>query len=186
VLEMTRGNPLPVVLLVALSGSGCFGGGSVSPQAVNPLPVSPSGRLSVVVTLRAGITPTKIGAGTTPSTTKHRYSLTCGPPGGTMPNPAAACKAVVDYIAHRGRSATCIGDLSLLPSSSAMITGTFDRRPFKLALSAYSWCGQPKPVMQDFWTLSTFPCSTLVLRTGGGKSYASWAKATGCQAARNA
>lgn len=104
-----------------------------------------------------------------------------------MPNPVAACKAVVDYIAHRGRSASCIGDLSLLPSSSALITGTFDRRPFKLALSAYSWCGQPKPVMRDFWILSTFPCSTIVLHEGQGRrSYAAWAKATGCQASRTA
>jgi hypothetical protein len=141
----------------------------------------------VVVSLRAAITPTKIGAGTASRTAKRRYSLMCGPAGGTMPNPVAACEAVVDYIAHRGRSATCIGDLSLLPGSGAMITGTFDRRPFKLSLSAYSWCGQQRSVMRDFWILSTFPCSTIVLHEGQGSlSYASWAKATGCQASRAA
>jgi hypothetical protein len=64
--------------------------------------------------------------------------------------------------------------------STAAISGTFAGRLFKLRLSAgSSWCGQSRPLLRDFWVLSTFPCSNLVLRSGG-RDFSKWARATGC------
>ncbi len=106
------------------------------------------------------------------------YTLTCGPAGGTAPNPRAACRAIGDYLKRRGQMDGCAGVLTP-PGPTTVITGTFAHRPFHLRLAAgYSWCGQPRPILRDLWVLSAFPCSTLVLRTGG--RYPAWPRATGC------
>jgi hypothetical protein len=107
-----------------------------------------------------------------------RYSLTCGPAGGSAPNPQAACHAIADYLRRRDRVGGCAGVL-LGHGSTAQISGMYAHRRFHLSLTAgYSWCGQPRPILRDYWVLSTFPCSTLVLRTGG--NYPHWPRATGC------
>ena len=74
------GRPLLALIVIALVAPACLGSES-----------QPSGRVSVVVTL---------GAGTSHPAT-HRYTLRCGPTGGTMPGPDAACGALADYWKHR-------------------------------------------------------------------------------------
>jgi hypothetical protein len=141
---------------------------------------APTSRLRIVVRLLPG----RCGSGEVDGPCRdaapsvHRYSLTCGPAGGTAPNPKAACRAIADYLSRRDQMSACAGVL-LGHGSTAQISGTYAGRPFQLRLTAgYSWCGQPRPILRDFWVLSTFPCSTLVLRTGG--NYPRWPRATGC------
>jgi hypothetical protein len=163
------------LVLVACSRSGvagCAGGGSTSP--------APTGRLQIAVRLGLGrlsvrrAEPSLRGA----TATVRHYTLTCDPAGGSDPNPRAACRAIGDYVKRRGQAAGCIGGLAG-PGSTAAIAGMYAHRPFHLKLeSGYSWCAQPPALLRDCWVLSTFPCSTLVLREGG--SYPRWPRATGC------
>jgi hypothetical protein len=95
-----------------------------------------------------------------------------------MPNPPAACRAIGDYLGRRHQAGGCIGS-DAGPGSSAVISGTYARRPFRLKLAAgSSWCGQPPALLRDYWVLSTFPCSTPVVRSGGRSP--TWPRATGC------
>ena len=56
--------------------------------------------LSVIVTLDSG----------TNHSAPQRYALRCGPAGGTMPGPDAACGALADYVKHRSDPARmCTG-----------------------------------------------------------------------------
>jgi hypothetical protein len=165
------GIPIGLVLSACLGGGG--GHATTAPSSAAREAIPAASRLRIV---------SKLGLGT-PSLVTHRYTLTCGPPGGTMPDPAAACSAIADYL-HRGKPTGCAG-LLVLPeaiSAFAAITGDFEHRRFKLRLSTASWCGVPRPVMRDFWILSTFPCTTVVTHTGGAKTYADWARASGCRA----
>jgi hypothetical protein len=110
--------------------------------------------------------------------TVRRYALTCDPAGGTDPNPTAACRAIGDYVKRRDQAGGCIGVLAG-PGSTAVIAGTYAHRRFRLRLvSGFSWCGRPLALLRDFWVLSTFPCSTVVVREGG--RYPAWPRATGC------
>ena len=161
-----------LVALFAVGVAGCGGGQSTS--------LTPTGRLQIAVRLWPRGCPfgalAKDCGNAAP--TARRYTLTCDPAGGSVPNPRAACRAIGDYLARRHRLGGCIGGMTG-PGSTAVISGTYARRPFHLSLeSGDSWCGQPPAVMRDYWVLSTFPCSTLVLRTGG--RYPAWPRATGC------
>ena len=128
--------------LTALAAPACLGSAS-----------HPSGRLSVSVTLGSSTT----SAGT------HRYTLTCGPAGGTMPDRSAACSALADYLRHRddpGRM--CTGPVPEAPK--AIVAGRFDGHHLRLEITPGSWCGVSDSLMHDYWVLSTFPCSTVVFR----------------------
>lgn len=179
------GRPTPVkhLLLAAVFAVGMAGcaGGAPPPAPVTTVasPV-PAGRLQIAVQLLPRTCPfgavSKHCPNATP--TRHLYTLTCGPAGGTAPNPRAACRAIGDYLRRRGRLGACVGVLAP-PGPTTVIAGTFAHRPFHLRLTAgYSWCGQPPALLRDYWVLSTFPCSTLVLRSGG--RYPAWPRATGC------
>ena len=118
--------------------------------------------------------------------TAHRDSLTCGPAGGTMPNPRAACDAIDDLVTHHRKAIVCLGPFPQGGGrgATAAIVGTFAGRPFRLVLTPESWCGQPIPVMRDYWILSTFPCSTRVdyLANEFTTPYADWPRVSGCDA----
>jgi len=168
----SRVRHLLLVALFAVGVAGCSGGHSASP--------TPTGRLQIAVRLWPRTCPfgalSRGCAGAT-ATVRH-YTLTCDPAGGSDPNPTAACRALGDYVKRRHHAGGCIGVLAR-PGSTAVIAGTYAHRPFRLKLgSGYSWCGQPPALLRDFWVLSTFPCSTLVLREGG--SSPRWPTATGC------
>jgi hypothetical protein len=161
------------LLLVALFAvAGCGGGQPTTP--------TPTGRLQIAVRLWPRACPFGALARACENATPgvHRYTLTCDPAGGSDPNPRAACRAIADYLTQRRHAGGCIAGLAG-PGSTAVIAGTYAHRPFQLRLaSGYSWCGQPPALLHDFWVLSTFPCSTLVLREGG--AYPRWPRATGC------
>ena len=171
---------LAVALLLAVGLSGCVGGQSTPAPRNTGTHLGPTGRLQIGVHLLPGRC--ALGARSTrcrdaTATTRH-YTLRCGPAGGDAPNPRAACRAIRDYLARRDQLGGCVGVL-VGPGSTAVLSGTFAHRPFQLTLTAgYSWCGQPPALLRDFWVLSTFPCSTLVLRSGG--RYPDWPNATGC------
>jgi hypothetical protein len=162
-------------VLAGCSWTGSGAGGGASGQAARD-------RLQIVVRLlphvRAGGSPSSRCRAASP--TVRRYGLTCGPVGGTAPNPAAACRAVADYLHRRSELPGCPGVL-VGPGSTATIAGMVSDRPFRLRIVAgYSWCGQSKPLLRDFWILSVFPCSNPVLRSGRG-DFASWARSNGCE-----
>jgi len=140
---------LLALTLIALIAPGCLGSES-----------QPSGRVSVVVTL---------GSGTSASAT-HRYTLRCGPAGGTMPGPDAACGALADYLKHRSDPGRfCSG---FMPhDATATLIGRFAGHPLHLQISNGSWCGASDALMRDYWILSTFPCSTLVIRYSNQHPY---------------
>ena len=143
------GRLLLALTLIALIAPGCLGSEG-----------QPSGRVSVVVTL---------GSGTSASDT-HRYTLRCGPAGGTMPGPDAACGALADYLKHRSDpGGFCSGFSAAVPK--ALLTGTFDGHRVRLDLTSISWCGASDALMRDYWILSTFPCSTLVIRYSNQHPY---------------
>ena len=161
-----------LVALFAVGVAGCAGGRSTGP--------TPAGRLQIAVRLWPRSCPFGALARDCRNVapTVRGYTLTCDPAGGSVPNPRAACRAIGDYVKRRGEAGGCIGGLAG-PGSTAVIAGKYAHRPFHLKLeSGYSWCGQPPALLRDFWVLSTFPCSTLVLREGG--SYPRWPRATGC------
>lgn len=171
---------LLLAVLFAFGLAGCFGGASQPGTVKTGASPASAGRLQIAVRLMPKACP--FGAlgtrcrGATP--TVHRFILTCDPAGGTVPNPPAACRAIGDYLTRRDQIRGCIGTLGG-PGSTAAISGTYAHRPFHLKIeSGYSWCGQPPALLRDYWVISTFPCSTLVLRTGG--SYPAWPRATGC------
>lgn len=99
-----------------------------------------------------------------------------------MPNPAAACAAIDDLVTHKRTANGCIGLPIPRTTSTTSISGTYAHRPFHLKLlAAGSWCGEPAPVLRDYWILSTFPCATLVTHTDNGDHvYADWAHKSGC------
>jgi hypothetical protein len=135
------GRPLLALTVIALAASGCLGS-----QA------QPSGNVEVVVTLGTGAHP----AG-------RHYTLRCGPTGGTMPDAHAACGALADYVKHRSDPmGFCSGFTATVPR--AVVRGTYDGHRLRLTLTSISWCGVSDAMMRDFWILSTFPCSTLVVR----------------------
>ena len=169
-----------LVSVCAVGLAGCFGGTSPPTPHGSASEVVPTGRLLIAVQLWPRSCP--YGAlgnrCMDAAPTMHRYMLTCDPDGGSVPNPHAACRAVGDYLSRRHRFGGCIGIVAG-PGSTAVVSGTYARRPFHLKLeSGYSWCGQPPALLRDYWVLSTFPCSTLVVRSGG--RYPAWPRATGC------
>jgi hypothetical protein len=180
---VTRGSLLVLLAaILAVGPAGCFGGWAAPGPAPGTTGASPAptGRLRIIVRLLPG----KCGFDALSARCRDlapavaRYALTCGPAGGTAPNPHAACAAIADYLRRRDRVGGCAGVLAG-SGSVAQISGTYGRRRFHLRLTAgYSWCGQPRPILRDYWVLSTFPCSTFVLRTGG--DYPRWPRATGC------
>ena len=147
---------------VALVLSACLGGGrehaTTAPASTAGEALRTASRLRIVV--RLGLA--------TSSPITHRYTLTCDPASGTMPDPAAACAAIVDYL-HRGKPYGPCAGLLVNPDAvdaTAAIAGRFENRRFRLRLDAESWCGVSRPVARDFWTLSAFPCTTVVTHTG--------------------
>lgn len=102
------------------------------------------------------------------SLVSRRYTLRCGPSGGTLPHPNAGCAAVADYLAHPPRLDTCVPPLGGRPTPTASITGTFAGHPIRIGLDAgSSWCGQSNAIMHDYWVLSDFPCVTQVVSAPG-------------------
>ncbi len=143
------GRMLLALIVIALLAPACLGSES-----------QPSGRVSVVVTL----------ASDTTHKATHRYTLRCGPAGGTMPAPGAACTALADYWKHRSDPGRfCSGFSATAPR--ALLTGTFDGHRVRLNLTSISWCGVSDALMRDFWVLSTFPCSTLVTHYANQHAY---------------
>ena len=126
------GRMLLALIVIALLAPACLGSES-----------QPSGRVSVVVTL----------ASDTTHKATHRYTLRCGPAGGTMPAPGAACTALADYWKHRSDPGRfCSGFSATAPR--ALLTGTFDGHRVRLNLTSISWCGVSDALMRDFWVLS--------------------------------
>jgi PASTA domain len=163
-----------ILAVIGLTASGCFGGGSAGPTSTPTHPTrTPRDRLAVSV--RLGLN--------THLPVAHHYHLTCDPPGGTLPHPGAACRAISDYLHHNGRGGNCKLLTSATATATTSIVGTFAHKPFKLRITTGSWCGATRPIMRDYWTLSTFPCSTIVIHTGNTPSYADWPSASGCSAA---
>jgi len=169
---------VPVLLVVTMGASACLGGSGSAAPVTHPR-VSPADRLAISVKLL----PEPCSSGAIPPGCRdakpqlHRYALTCGPTGGTMPNAAGACAAIADLVAQNGNAGGCPGVLRG-PGSTATIAGTVSGRPFHLQLDGgYSWCGPPANVMRDYWILSTFPCSHTPLHMAGSH----WAEATGCR-----
>lgn len=132
-----------VLGLVVGVAAGCFGSGHAIVSA------KPRDVLSVVVHGLSG-------------QTVHRYTLTCHPDAGSMPHPGTACAAIADYLGRGSPPPRCLGGDASGPTT--FIGGRFDHRRFTLELSVQSWCDVPPAAMRDFWTLSTFPCSTVLER----------------------
>ena len=113
----------------------------------------------------------------------HRYTLTCAPPAGTMPHPQTACAALADYEAYlkskTGPTYICRGLIGR-PTATAVVSGTYAGEYFLLKLDNESWCGESTRVMHDYWALSTFPCSVVVIHTQSIQPYSSFAHASGC------
>ncbi len=162
-----------ILVLIGLMASGCLGSGSASTASTAGRSTVRTTRDRVAVTVTLGLN-TKL-----PIT--YRYSLTCDPAGGTMPHPRAACHAISNYRHQRTRRSDCFGEV--IPTASASIVGAFANKPFRLRIDTESWCRASTPIMRDYWTLSTFPCTTLVLHTTNISSYPDWARASGCAAA---
>jgi hypothetical protein len=161
-----------VLFVVGLTVSGCLGSGgatSTIPEMTAGL-AAPHDHLAVTVTLGSDM-----GLPIT-----HHYLLTCDPAGGTMPRPRAACAAIGDYL-RRGRPVSpCFGVLDR-STVVARLTGNFQHHRLALAFGPNSWCGESSPVMRDLWTLSTFPCSTIVIHTQNIRPYSRFARVTGCE-----
>jgi hypothetical protein len=162
-----------ILVLIGLTAPGCLGSGSATPASTASHPTVRTPRDRLAVSVRLGLN--------THLPVTHHYLLTCDPAGGTMPHPAAACRAISDYLHHNGRGGNCF--TSVTATATTSIVGTFAHKPFKLRITTGSWCGASRPIMRDYWTLSTFPCSTIVIHTGNTTSYADWARASGCSAA---
>ncbi len=162
-----------IVLLVAgLTAAGCLGGGgatSTIPEMTAGLP-APRDHLAVTITFRP-----EIGL----PVTRH-YLLTCDPAGGTMPRPGAVCAAIADYLRRGAPVSHCFGVFERA-SAVAKLTGEFRYHRLALALTPESWCGQSRPVMRDLWTLSAFPCATIVMHTQNIRPYSRFARVTGCE-----
>lgn len=174
-----------LLLVTALGATACLGGSSTAPAShgedSTANGVVPAGSLRLAVRILPGRC--ALGIETprckTATAVVRHYSLTCGPAGGSMPNPARACAAIADYLQqdHRGGCSAALSG----PGSTADVTGTFAHRPFSLKLAtANSWCGRTPRVLRDLWILSTLPCSADndVLREAG----ADLAMAIGCVA----
>jgi hypothetical protein len=74
---------------------------------------------------------------------RSSYTLTCAPAGGSAPQPAAACRAVGDFIrrsAHRRTARTC---LCPLYANWISVTGVVDGRrlPGSIQVSFCAACG---------------------------------------------
>jgi hypothetical protein len=156
--------------VVLLAASGCLGEGSANPTTASSPPPAPTGRMTVVV---------RLGLRTHMPVT-HHYLLTCHPAGGTMQHAAAACAAIADYRMRGEPNGACIGATSP-PTAATRIVGTYGHHRLDLDIKPQLWCGQSRPVMRDFWVLSTFPCSTVVEHTQNIQPYAKFARATGCE-----
>jgi hypothetical protein len=104
-----------------------------------------------------------------------------------MPKPRAACTAIADYTSYlktvTGPAYICRG-LVGPPSAIAVILGTYAGKRFLLKLTNASWCGASMRVMRDYWTLSAFPCSVVVLHTQHIQPYSRFATASGCRASQ--
>jgi hypothetical protein len=170
---------LVVVLgLVVMGASACLGG-STSPSTAptgaattETTPTAQPGALTIRVSLNPCCGPVS-----------RRYSLTCAPTGGTMPNPHAACTAIADYRSYlkavTGPLYICRG-LVVQPTASAVISGTYGGKHFSLRLDNRSWCGASMRVMRDYWALSGFPCSVVLVHTQNIQPYSRFATASGC------
>ncbi len=175
-MRMTR--LVPMLLVMAFLATACLGGsGSAAPTS--HVRVVPRDRLEISVRLLPGV----CNAGATPprcrhaTPTRHRYSLTCAPAGGTMPDPPRACAALADLRRSGRQTGGCIG-VTRGPGSTAAIAGVVDRHPFHLPLdAAYSWCGPPAHILRDFWILSTFPCGHVPLHM----AHSHFSEAIGCR-----
>jgi hypothetical protein len=162
-----------ILALVAVMAVGCFGGGSSAPSA------------DLRVEVGSGTPPCQAASSRCAQVMQidRSYSLTCDPTGGTMPNPQEACAAIAALTTRHRIGRTCIGDAGeRLDAPVAIVSGTFAGKPYRLQLdSRQSWCGQPAPVLRDYWILSTFPCDTVVDHLdNSGEGYAAWAHKSGC------
>lgn len=173
--------------VVVLGASACFGG-STSPTAPagaassGTTPIARPGALTIRVKLNP-CNPTMLGLC---RSVGHRYSLTCAPAGGTMPNPQAACTAIADYTSYlktmTGPQYSCKG-LVGPTTASAVVSGTYAGKHFSLRLDNRSWCGASMRVMHDYWALSAFPCSVVVVHTQSIQPYSKFAAVSGCDQA---
>ena len=168
-----------VLIVVVVAATACLGG-STSATKVTGGASSVSARTRLRIAVGSYSTQRLAPPAGTPHFTRD-YTLTCQPTGGTMPDAAAACAALAD-LQHR-RIGGCIGVLSM-GGWTADLTGAFQGRPYDLDLTAaYSWCGQSRAVLHDYWVLSTFPCTVEVLREGGegiDTNYPAWPHWAGC------
>jgi hypothetical protein len=177
---------VPLVLVIVLGATACLGSSSAS-STTNEKDATVNGVIpSGIVTVTVRMLPGRCALGlqtrrcTTATAAVRHYSLTCGPPGGSIPDPVRACGAITDYLRDQNQKPGGCLAVGRGPGSTVNLTGTFGHRPFSLKLeTAYSWCGRPRPVLRELWILSTLPCSadTDVLREAG----AHLARAIGCE-----
>jgi hypothetical protein len=78
------------------------------------------------------------------------YSLGCSPPAGTKPDPAAACAALRDYVAHIDElpAYTCGCLAPRIGDRYAVITGSLDGKRVRLTLDTCR-CGLTKRLVDD-------------------------------------
>jgi Subtilisin inhibitor-like len=83
-----------------------------------------------------------------------RYTLNCGPPSGSHPHPAAACRAlgVIVGLGNRAHLGNCIG---FYIGPSVTVTGTYHGQRVRLA---FGWlCNiSPRRLIPDLRTLGTY------------------------------
>jgi len=116
------------LILVAVA-AGCAGGGGHH-QA------QPRTRLTVVVHR---------------GDSHRRYTLTCGPAGGSAPNPARACRALEDFVRRGRRRRVARNCLCALHIDRIILRGVVDGRRLAGAVevSGCAACGMGRPAAAD-------------------------------------
>jgi hypothetical protein len=88
---------------------------------------------------------------TRPKVVARTYTLACGPPEGTHPDPAAACRALADYLSRPKGYVRCIG---MYVGPVVSVTGTYEGRPLRLG---FGWlCGRSQPVRADLRVIGAY------------------------------
>jgi hypothetical protein len=86
-----------------------------------------------------------------PHAATRTYTLGCVPPEDTHPDPAAACRALADYLRRPRGYVRCLG---MYIGPIVTVTGTYDKRPFRLD---FGWlCGRSQPVRADLRMIGAY------------------------------
>jgi hypothetical protein len=116
------------ILILFAVATGCAGGGHHQTQ--------PRTRLTVVVYRGHSHT---------------RYTLTCGPPGGAIPDPARACRALEDFARRGRRRHTAHTCLCALYVNRIVVRGVVDGRRLAgpVEVSGCAACGMGRRAAAD-------------------------------------